>query len=230
MTFETVDDLQKGMIVFVDTLKEYNRNQKDKKKQVTEVFLSDNYDNLLETSSKASGYRDGKLVIKIGDGNVIELMLHLRNMHIAKDEGFSYIDKKSIPNIIQKLALTKEEINKINKIIDRIDHEGTKRGTIMEISGKGNKLPHIEEIQEGEKLPADFIYNIYRNLPEYDRRKKETLPLEKEISKWSLMEKLQLLEREIYERGYKQQLNKIYEKVMNSKHEQSDNKLKKRLL
>gem|GEM_PF-4931325 len=219
------------MITFIDTLKEYNRNQKDNQKKVTEVFLDDKYGNMLNTSFKASGYRDGKMIIKTGDGNVIELMLHLQDMNKAKNEGFVSINKKFIPEIIQKLALNKEEKDEINKIIERIDPEGTKRGTYMlNQTTKRQKLPHIEEIETSDKIPADFIYNIYRNLPEYKRGKKEHLPMEKDISQRSLLEKLQLLEREIYERGYRLHLNRIYERVINNKHEKDDSKLKKKLL
>lgn len=229
--FNTIWDLQKWMLVFVDCLKEYNKWQKDETKQVKELYFEDKFWNLVDFSKKASGYRDGKFLIKMWDGNVIELMLQLEDMYIAKNEWFEYMYEKPMTDVIKKIKLNIQDIKKINEIIDNIDPSMSKRWKMFfNKKTKQYKIPHIQDFKNGDRIPADLIYNIYRNLEEYDRtldkQWKKTLPFEKPIEEWSSVEKLQLLERETYQRWYKQHACKIQQRMIKNEYEKHNSGLK----
>ncbi len=233
--FKTIEDLQRWAVLFMDTLKDYNQTQKDPYKKVTEVYFEDKFWNLAGSWQKASGYRDGKFLIKLWDGNVIELMLHLEDIHIAKNEWFDYIWKKSMLDIINDLELSEKELNEINKIIDQLDPTMTNRwkSFLKQKEPCIYQIPHLNKFKHGDRIPADLIYNIYRNLQEYDRvldkEWRQQLPLSQEIKNWPIIKKLQLLEKEIYERWYKKTLNKIHNKFKKDLEEKEKQNFKEKI-
>ena len=233
--FNTIWDLQKWMMVFIDCLREYNNTQNDNTKKVTEVYFEDKFWNLIDFWKKASWYRDWKFLIKLWDGNVVELMLQLEDMYIAKNEWFDYIYWKSMSDTINKLKLNEDDLHTINCIIDSLDPAMSKRWkTFFDESTWNYNIPHIENTQNWDRIPADLIYNIYRNLEEYnrddDRQWRKTLPFEKTLDKRSTVEKLQLLEREIYQRGYKQHSQKIHDKINKQKYTEHNLPLKNKII
>jgi len=231
ITFQTVWDLQKWLILFVDSLKEYNYMEKNPRKKVTELYFEDKFWNLLDYPIKSSWYRDGKFLIKLWDWNVIELMLQLKDIYVAKNEWFDDINKKSMRDIINNLKFNNNEISQINNIIDKIDPQNTKRGNIFLNKDTWEyKIPYITKIEDWAKIPADFIYNIYRNFEEYDRIWDKlwinSLPLDQPIENRTIMQRLQLIEREIYEQWYKEHSYKIYERVRTKEYNLKHSNLK----
>lgn len=230
-TFDNIDELQKGCVQFVRSLEKYNKKQIQDKKwnhtRISEIYFEDKFWNFFDFSKKSSGYRDGKFLIKLWDGNVFELMVQLKDMGIAKNEWFEYIAGENMKTLISKMEFTQKEKERINSIIDTLDEGGTKWGKVFL-----EWLKYFDKIQEKDKLPADFIYNIYRNLDEYDRdawKKKDTFPFDKNIKDWTLVQKLQFMEREVYQWGFKLHSDRLFSLWQQERHKKNDNKLKEKL-
>ncbi len=227
--FESINELQKWILQLMQTLNTYNKqhNNTSPHTKITEIYFEDKFWDFLNFSKKSSGYRDGKFLIKLGDGNVIELMIHLNDMALAKNKGFEEVNGKNMQGLIEELNFSQEEIDLINSIIDVLDSKQTKRGKVF-----WKTLSHFDAIKPGDKLPADFIYNIYRNLDEYDRngwKKWDVHPFEQDLKNWDVLTKLQFLEREIYQWWYKLHSDKMFTLAQKLQHEKDEKKVTDRL-
>lgn len=233
--FENISDLSSWCIKILDILKKHNKKPwiKNSIKEIKEVLFADKFWDLYQKAEKPSWYRDWKFLIKLWDWNVIELMLQIKEIKKAKDEWFDSANWISMNQIVKKLKFSKTEIKKINEIISTINPDWTTRWE--QFKSKNNwtyTLPDFSNLSESVKFPADFIFNIYRNLPKTDPKKISTqknLQGPKKIESLTLIEKLHLLETEIYKYWYKLAMDKTYKKVKKRTHNKNDNNLREKL-
>lgn len=200
LVFDTQLDMVQWAVSFIEMLDKYNKREKNPIKKVSEVSIISKFWYARTTSKKNSWYRDAKILVKLWDWNIIEVQLHIRWLLNSKYKWVNYIWEKSLIQVIKSLKFTSEEYKQINEIIDNVvDWDKSHKP----------KPVHFDELKSYDTLSSDQVYSIYRTLSTYDRKNHEKPS--RNLSEWSLTEKLQHLEKEINHEWYRLMIEKMFE-------------------